>query len=224
MPPSLPKKWKEAAECYTKALAQDPFDHVFYSNRSAAYAEAEEYEKALRDADRCVELKPEFAKGFSRRALALFHLGHYVEMESAAKAGLALDPESNVLQDLLKQAQLETKETPEAQQMMHKLRQEKQQDAKLQQVLSGLGGNVKMFQPGGGAGKDGDWSSFLSGINGSGGFEGFGGSGGFGSGKARMTEEQMRAMARACKSEKGAPAPDRATSAGPPGPNSFAPQ
>lgn len=222
------KNWKLAAEQYTKALAQDPFDHVFYSNRSAAYAESEEYEKALQDADRCIELNPQFAKGYSRRALALFHVGRYVDMESAAKAGLAADPESTVLQDLLKQAQVETKETPEAQQMMHQLRKEKRQDEKLQDLLRGLGGNVQMFQPGaGGAGGAGDLSSFMAGLTGGGSGGGFGGGfGGAGVGKARMTEEQMRAMSRVFKSETKAAdkaASGTAPTAEPAGPTSFAP-
>merc|ERR1719499_120765 len=132
------KKWKEAIEFYTKALEQDPFDHVFYSNRSACYAESEEFDKALRDAERCIALSPQFAKGYSRQALALFHVGRYMEMEAAAKKGLELDPSSAALQDLLKQAQVETAETPEVQAQMHKLRQEKKQDAKLQDLMRGL--------------------------------------------------------------------------------------
>lgn len=216
------KKWTEAAEHYTNALAQDPFDHVFYSNRSAAYAEQEEYEKALSDATRCVELNPQFAKGYSRQGLALFHVGRYPEMEAAAKAGLAIDPSSTVLQDLLKQAEVETKETPDVQQAMHKLRKEKRQDAKMQELLKGFGGNVQMFGPGGG-----DINGLLAGLAGGGGFGGAGGYGGGGYAKARMTEEQMRGMARAMKTQ--APeAETRAKPAVPPavsasGPSSFAP-
>ena len=33
------------------------------------------YEKALEDADECVRLQPTWAKGYSRRAAAKFHLG-----------------------------------------------------------------------------------------------------------------------------------------------------
>ncbi len=33
------------------------------------------YEKALEDADECIRLQPTWAKGYSRRAAAKFHLG-----------------------------------------------------------------------------------------------------------------------------------------------------
>ena len=36
------KRYADAAEKYTAALAQNPFDHIFYSNRSACYAGLEE--------------------------------------------------------------------------------------------------------------------------------------------------------------------------------------
>merc|ERR1740123_1393434 len=105
------KNWSAALECYTKALEQNPFDHVFYSNRSACHAEQEDFDKALRDAEKCIALNPQFAKGFSRHAHALFHVGRFVEMEAAAKKGLEIDAASVPLQDLLKQAQTETCET-----------------------------------------------------------------------------------------------------------------
>ena len=57
------KDFGAAIEQYTIALAHDPLDHIFYSNRSACYAEQYEGEKALRDAERCIALKPDFAKG-----------------------------------------------------------------------------------------------------------------------------------------------------------------
>merc|ERR1712224_1146479 len=182
------KRFAEAAEHYTKALAEDPFDHVFYSNRSACYAEEQKFEEALRDADRCVKLSPQFVKGYSRQALAFYSLGRYPEAEAAAQAGLAIDPANVPLNDMLKQAQVETKETPEVQRLVHKMREEKRQDQKLQQVLQGLnmGGNqnFQVFNP----------SQFANLGGGLGG--GYGG-GGFGGGKANMTDDQIRQMARA---------------------------
>lgn len=236
------KRWKEAVDHYTAAMEQDPFDHVFFSNRSACYAEDDQFDKAIQDAERCINLNPQFAKGYSRHAHALFHLGRYVDMEAAAKAGLALDQSSTALQELLKTAQAETAEPLEVQRNMHQLRQEKRQEAKLQDLLKGLnmggkgGPNIQMFNPGAG----GDLSGLLGGLGGGGG--GMGGFGG-GSGKARMTEEQMRGMARAMASNpangsSGAsaavptassapaavPTASAAADSGPTGPMSFAPK
>lgn len=52
----------KAIESYTEAIALDPSNHVFYSNRSAAYAKDQKYEQALTDAKKCVELKPDWGK------------------------------------------------------------------------------------------------------------------------------------------------------------------
>lgn len=228
------KHWTQAAEHYTKALAQDPFDHVFYSNRSACHAESEGFQKALQDAERCIELKPDFAKGYSRHALALFHLGRYPEMEAAAKKGLQVDPANAGLQDLLKQAQAETSEPAEVQRHMHKLREDKRKDQKMQSLMQNLnmgGQNFQMFNGGGG----GDISQLLAGLGGGGGggYGGMGGMGGLGgSGKSRMTEEQMRGTARAMAQAPPASSAPSATAASPEakpvspastGPTSFTP-
>lgn len=52
----------KAIESYTEAIIVDPSNHVLYSNRSAAYAKDEKFEKALEDAKKCVELKPDWPK------------------------------------------------------------------------------------------------------------------------------------------------------------------
>ena len=61
-----------AAKHFTAAIEQDPTDHVFYSNRSACYASVGKLVAAVEDAERCIELKPEWGKGYSRLGLALF--------------------------------------------------------------------------------------------------------------------------------------------------------
>merc|ERR1712194_379078 len=157
---------------------------------------------------------PQFAKGYSRQAHALFNMGRYVEMEAAAKKGLEIDSASVALQDLLKQAEIETKEPLAVQQHMYQLRQDKKKDANMQEMLRGLnmGGNgipgmpgMQMFSPDGAGGfGGGDLSGLLSGLCGGGG----------GNGKARMTEDQMRSMARAMK-ENPAAAPAPAAAAAP---------
>lgn len=192
----LAKNYHPAVEQYTLALTHDPVDHVFFSNRSACYASLDQPEKALADGNRCVALAPAFAKGYSRQGVAMFNLGRYPGAERAAMAGLGVDPNNAALQDLLKQAQVETAETPAAQAMMYKLRQDKKKDLKMKQLMSslnlgGMGGNgMKVFSPdmlgGAGGGGGGGLEALLS-----------GGSGGFGNGsKPIMTEEQMRQIAR----------------------------
>ncbi|XP_015755225.1 PREDICTED: hsp70-Hsp90 organizing protein 3-like [Acropora digitifera] len=96
--------YAKAIECYTEAIALNPLEHVFYSNRSAAYAKDKNYEKALADARKCVELKPDWGKGYSRLGAALSFLGRHAEAERAYTKGLQLDPTNEQLKSGLEEA------------------------------------------------------------------------------------------------------------------------
>lgn len=178
------KDYKAAAAAFTKALAFDATDPVFYSNRSACRAALDEYRSALRDADACLALKPGWAKAQNRRATALYGLGRYVDAEAACDAGLALEPGNAALEALKKTCALETCEPLGVQEQMHKFREEKRSNKKMQDMLKGLNlggaGGPQIFSP----------SQFGS-------MNGMGGMGGLGGGMANMNESQMRQMARA---------------------------
>ena len=64
---------------------------MFYSNRSAAYLNAGKKQEALADGEKCVEIKPDWAKGYSRKGAALHALGRYAEAAETYEAGLAVD-------------------------------------------------------------------------------------------------------------------------------------
>jgi stress-induced-phosphoprotein 1 len=85
--------FSEAITAYTKAIELDPTDHVFYSNRSAAYLSAGEAEKALEDGQKCTEISPKWAKGHSRKGAALHALKRYDEASDAYEVGLEIAPE-----------------------------------------------------------------------------------------------------------------------------------
>lgn len=91
------QRYKEAIGFFTQAIEADPDNHVLYSNRSAAYAADKEGKLALEDADKTVELKSDWAKGFLRRGVAYETLYKYPEAHTAFAAGLALDPEDATL-------------------------------------------------------------------------------------------------------------------------------
>eukprot|EP00484_Ammonia_sp_Unknown_P017101 CAMPEP_0197026278 /NCGR_PEP_ID=MMETSP1384-20130603/6401_1 /TAXON_ID=29189 /ORGANISM="Ammonia sp." /LENGTH=592 /DNA_ID=CAMNT_0042454921 /DNA_START=97 /DNA_END=1875 /DNA_ORIENTATION=- len=99
------KEWEKAIAEYTKAIELYDKDHSFYSNRSACYAATEQYEEALADGKRCVELKPSFAKGFGRVGYALFKLGQLEEAKKAYEDGLKIDANNDVLKDGLAQCE-----------------------------------------------------------------------------------------------------------------------
>ncbi len=73
------KNFSNAISEYTNAITFDPEMHILYSNRSAAYLANSEKSRALADAKKCVELKPDFVKGHSRLAAAMLSLGRWNE-------------------------------------------------------------------------------------------------------------------------------------------------
>ena len=60
-----------AVDNYSLAISEDPTNGVYYSNRSYAYWCLKKYELALADAEKCCELKPDWARGFERKGSAL---------------------------------------------------------------------------------------------------------------------------------------------------------
>lgn len=81
-------KISEAIEFYTKAINLDGANHVYFSNRSAAYLSQGDAQNALDDANSCLGLKPDFSKGYSRKGAALHSLKRYNDSIAAYEEGL----------------------------------------------------------------------------------------------------------------------------------------
>lgn len=76
-----------AIRYFSQALDLDPDNYIVYSNRSAAYMKADSKSKALKDAERCVELAPSWAKGYSRLGAAQQSLRRYEAAIDTYKKG-----------------------------------------------------------------------------------------------------------------------------------------
>lgn len=63
-------KTQEAIVVYSQAIDLDPDNHVFYSNRCAAYMKNDSKSKALHDAEKCIKLAPTWSKGYVRLGAA----------------------------------------------------------------------------------------------------------------------------------------------------------
>lgn len=60
---------------------------------------------ALEDGEKTVELKADWAKGYGRKAAALFGLARYPEANDVYEAGLKLEPTNVLLQKGLSETQ-----------------------------------------------------------------------------------------------------------------------
>lgn len=90
-------KFTEAIEHYTKAIQLDGSNHVYYSNRSAAYLSKGDANNALEDAISCLGLNPQFSKGYSRKGAALHALKRYNDAIAAYEEGLKSFPDDPAL-------------------------------------------------------------------------------------------------------------------------------
>ncbi|KAJ1919722.1 Hsp90 cochaperone [Tieghemiomyces parasiticus] len=98
-------QYDAAVETFGKAIELAPENHVLYSNRSAAYASAKKYTEALADAEKTVEVKPDWPKGYGRKGAALYGLDRLEDAREAFNAGLALDPNNAQLRKGLDDAE-----------------------------------------------------------------------------------------------------------------------
>jgi stress-induced-phosphoprotein 1 len=85
------KNYEPAIAKYTEAIALDPSDVTFYSNRSACYAALNKWSEAADDGRQCIMTDKSFVKGYFRAALALQNLGNLEGALDAVKRGLGID-------------------------------------------------------------------------------------------------------------------------------------
>jgi len=99
------KKFDEAINFYTEAIKIDGRNHVYFSNRSAAYMGKNMFSDALEDAEQCVKLNPKWGKGYFRRAVALLALSRASDAEAVLQEGIRADPSNNDLRAKLEEVQ-----------------------------------------------------------------------------------------------------------------------
>ncbi|XP_053274875.1 uncharacterized protein LOC128436945 [Pleuronectes platessa] len=88
-------QYSQAVHMFTEAINCDPKDHRFYGNRSYCNLCLERHSAALKDAQRSIELAPDWPKGFFRKGCALMGLKRYKEAEEAMEQVLKLDQHIN---------------------------------------------------------------------------------------------------------------------------------
>jgi len=104
--------YEESIKWYGRAVDADPSDHVLYSNRSASYAALNQNQRALDDASKCVSIKPDWAKGYYRKATALAALGRYDDAAEVITKGLTHDSKNSDLIRKMEEVKLAQKSAP----------------------------------------------------------------------------------------------------------------
>ncbi|GAB2274116.1 Hsp70-Hsp90 organizing protein 2 [Dionaea muscipula] len=96
------QKYPEAIRHYTEAIKRNPKDHKAYSNRAASYTKLGAMPEGLKDAEKCIELDPTFAKGYTRKGAVQFFMKEYDKALETYQEGLKLEPNNPELLDGVK--------------------------------------------------------------------------------------------------------------------------
>eukprot|EP01010_Urceolus_cornutus_P000742 NODE_1253_length_1006_cov_288.328109_g964_i0.p1 GENE.NODE_1253_length_1006_cov_288.328109_g964_i0~~NODE_1253_length_1006_cov_288.328109_g964_i0.p1 ORF type:complete len:276 (-),score=82.18 NODE_1253_length_1006_cov_288.328109_g964_i0:178-951(-) len=97
-------KYQDAVKWYSQAIQVDPRNETLYSNRAATYSALDKHPEALADAEKCIQLKPEWVKGHFRQGVALFKMGKYDLATASYKKSLEIDPNNEDIQNKFNEA------------------------------------------------------------------------------------------------------------------------
>ncbi|KAG1670772.1 hypothetical protein FOA52_014000 [Chlamydomonas sp. UWO 241] len=86
----------KAAALYSKAIKLDVTNAALYSNRSIALLKLKKVSKALEDAEECIRLRPEWEKGYYRKAAVLEDQDKLDEAIEVYKKSLKLAPAADM--------------------------------------------------------------------------------------------------------------------------------
>ncbi|XP_035987853.1 small glutamine-rich tetratricopeptide repeat-containing protein alpha isoform X2 [Fundulus heteroclitus] len=94
-----------AVEFYSKAIALNPQNAVYYCNRAAAYSKLGNYAGAVQDCERAIRIDPNYSKAYGRMGLALTSLNKHTEAVGYYKKALELDPDNDTYKTNMKIAE-----------------------------------------------------------------------------------------------------------------------
>eukprot|EP00879_Flechtneria_rotunda_P009158 GHRR01009588.1.p1 GENE.GHRR01009588.1~~GHRR01009588.1.p1 ORF type:complete len:493 (+),score=199.13 GHRR01009588.1:1014-2492(+) len=97
-------RYPEAVQHYQEALKRgppsvNPEAHKLYSNLAASYTKLGAYPEGLKAADKCIELAPDFAKGYSRKGTLQYFMKEYDKAIATYEIGLKHEPDNQELKD-----------------------------------------------------------------------------------------------------------------------------
>ncbi|KAM3620377.1 uncharacterized protein V6R79_022280 [Siganus canaliculatus] len=99
------ENYSAAVEFYSKAIAINPQNAVYYCNRAAAYSKLGNYAGAVQDCEQAISIDPSYSKAYGRMGLALASLNKHMEAATYYKKALELDPDNDTYKTNLKIAE-----------------------------------------------------------------------------------------------------------------------
>ncbi|XP_053725716.1 small glutamine-rich tetratricopeptide repeat-containing protein alpha [Synchiropus splendidus] len=99
------ENFSAAVEFYSKAIALNPQNAVYYCNRAAAYSKLGNYAGAVQDCEEAISIDPNYSKAYGRMGLALTSLNKHTEAVGFYKKALELDPDNDTYKANLKIAE-----------------------------------------------------------------------------------------------------------------------
>ncbi|XP_028428590.1 small glutamine-rich tetratricopeptide repeat-containing protein alpha [Perca flavescens] len=99
------ENFSAAVEFYSKAIAINHQNAVYYCNRAAAYSKLGNYAGAVQDCEQAICIDPNYSKAYGRMGLALASLNKHTEAASYYKKALELDPDNDTYKSNLKVAE-----------------------------------------------------------------------------------------------------------------------
>ncbi|MCL4133089.1 UNVERIFIED_CONTAM: hypothetical protein GTU68_058093, partial [Idotea baltica] len=87
-------KFDKALECYTKALAKDRTNAVYYCNRAAAHSKLNNHLEAIEDCKKALQIEPQYSKAYGRMGIAYSALDRAREAKECYQCALEVEPEN----------------------------------------------------------------------------------------------------------------------------------
>lgn len=98
-------RFQEAIDSYSKAIAIDGRNAVYFCNRAAAYSKMGDHQSCLGDCLRALELDPNYSKAYGRKGLAHTAVGQHKEAKECFQKALELDPVNDGYKENLHRAE-----------------------------------------------------------------------------------------------------------------------
>lgn len=97
------KDYNQALDFYSQAINLEPNNHIHYSNRSLCYFNLSQFEKALEDAEKCIEINQNWGKGYQRRGQSEYRLNKIWDSFASYSFGSLLDQSNQTIKSELQE-------------------------------------------------------------------------------------------------------------------------